>query len=74
MNNTEEEKPIGTLFDSINYYSTSDLEKFIDNLNYDQSIYCMMECCVYAQRRGILTLEEAEVISKSIRNLHKTEQ
>jgi len=74
MENIEEEKPIGTLFNSINYYSVSDLEKFIDNLNYDQSLFCLMERCVYAQKRGILTLEEAEVISKSIRNLHKAEQ
>lgn len=74
MENNEEEKPIGTLFNSINYYSISDLEKFIDGLNYDQSLYCLMECCVYAQRRGILTLEEAEVISKSIRRIHKLEE
>ena len=32
MDNTEEEKPIGTLFDSINFYSISDLEKFIEHL------------------------------------------
>ena len=74
MENTEEEKPLGTLFNSINYYSISDLEKFIDNLNYDQSLFCLMECCKYAQRRGILSLEEAEVISKSIRKVHKIEE
>jgi hypothetical protein len=74
MENTEEEKPLGTLFNSINYYSISDLEKFIDNLNYDQSLFCLMECCNYAQRRGILSLEEAEVISKSIRKVHKIEE
>jgi hypothetical protein len=33
-----------------------------------------MECCNYAQRRGILSLEEAEVISKSIRKVHKIEE
>jgi len=74
MDNTQEEKPLGSLFDSINYYSISDLEQFITGLNYEQSLFCLMECCVYAQKRGILTLEEAEVISKSIRKIHNIQE
>ena len=74
MDNTQEEKPLGSLFDSINYYSISDLEQCITGLNYEQSLFCLMECCVYAQKRGILTLEEAEVISKSIRKIHNVQE
>ena len=43
MDNTQEEKPLGSLFDSINYYSISDLEQFITGLNYEQSLFCLME-------------------------------
>ncbi len=54
--------------------SISDLEQFITGLNYEQSLFCLIECCVYAQKRGILTLEEAEVISKSIRKIHNVQE
>jgi hypothetical protein len=33
-----------------------------------------MWCCEYAQGKGILSLEEAEIISKSIRKIKNSEE
>lgn len=74
MENQEEEKPIGSLFNTLNYYSVSDLNKFIDNLTQEQSLFCLMWCCEYAQGMGVLSLEEAEIISKSIRLIKNSEE
>ena len=74
MENQEEQKPLGILFNTLNYYTVDDLNKFIDNLTVEQSIFCLMWCCEYAQGKGILSLEEAEIISKSIRKIRNSEE
>lgn len=67
-NNSEEEtKYIGSLFNSINYAKEEDLSKFIENLNVDQSLYCLIQAVGYAYSKGIFNIHESEVISKSIR-------
>lgn len=67
-NNSEEEtKYIGSLFNSINYTKEEDLSKFIENLNIDQSLYCLIQAVGYAYSKGVFNIHESEVISKSIR-------
>ena len=61
--------PIGQLFDSINYYSIEDFDKFVSNLNNEQSSYCLIQAVQYAYSKNLFSLEESEVISKSIRTL-----
>jgi hypothetical protein len=63
--------PIGSLFDTINYTSYEDLDKFIVNMSQEQSLYCLMEAVKCSYRRGVFTLEESEAISKSLRILSK---
>ena len=59
--------PIGSLFNTIHYVSTQDLNEFINNLSKEQSLYCLIEGVKYAHSKGVFTLEESECISKSIR-------
>ena len=61
--------PIGELFDTIQYSSYEELDKFVTNLNQDQSLYCLLEAVKSAYKRGAFKIEETEVISKSIRIL-----
>ena len=67
--NENNKLPIGQLFDSINYYNIEDLDKFISNLNNEQSLYCLIQSVQYAHSKNLFSLEESEVISKSIRTL-----
>jgi hypothetical protein len=61
-----EKTPISLLFDSIPVYEPNDIEKLLNGLEYPQSIN-------YAYKHGIFSMEEIELISKSLRNitLHK---
>ena len=67
QDNENNKLPIGQLFDSINYYNIEDLDKFISNLNNEQSLYCLIQSVQYAHSKNLFSLEESEVISKSIR-------
>ena len=66
---TEEVKPIGTLFNTINYNNVSDLDRFIQNLTQDQALYCVVQAARAAHQRAAYGIEESEVISKAIRVL-----
>ena len=66
---TEQPKPIGTLFNVINYNNTSDLDRFIDGLTPDQALYCVVQAARAAHQRSAYGMEESEVVSKAIRVL-----
>ena len=68
-NTDEQPKPIGTLFDTINYTNLNDLDKFVQNLTGDQSLYCVVHAAKAAHKRGTFSIEESEVISRAIRVL-----
>ena len=65
----ENKEVLGTLFDSINYYTISDLEKFINEMTNDHALYSLIQAVNAAHKRGVYSLEEVEVVSKSIRLL-----
>jgi len=69
---TEETKPLGQLFESINYYNEEDLIKFIEDLTKEQSLYVLTQALEVSLRRGLFSLQEAEIISKSLRILMKS--
>lgn len=68
-NTDEQPKPIGTLFDIINYTNLNDLDKFVQNLTGDQSLYCVVHAAKSAHKRGVFSIEEAEILSRAIRVL-----
>lgn len=69
MENTQPKQPIGSLFDSIDYYSLNDLELFISNMGNDQAMYCLIQSVHKGFSKGIYTMQEIEVLSKSMRLL-----
>ena len=69
QDNENNKLPVGQLFDSINYYTIEDFDKFVSNLNNEQSLYCLIQAVQYAHSKNLFSLEESEVISKSIRTL-----
>lgn len=64
-------QPIGTLFESVNYYSDEDLIKFIDTIKEPQAFYIINQALNMAFRRGLFTMQETEILSKSLRILNK---
>ena len=69
MEGDAQKQPIGSLFDSINYYILNDLELFISNMGNDQAMYCLIQSVHKGFHKGIFTMQEIEVLSKSMRLL-----
>lgn len=67
----EPKKPIGELFDSIMYNSVEDVENLIENLTKEQSMYMVSLSIDKAIRNNLFTLQELEIISKSLRIINK---
>jgi hypothetical protein len=63
----------GSLFNVIKYKELSDLDSFINNMKKDQAFYCLIQAVNYAYNNKIYTIQESEVISKSIRLLTNQE-
>lgn len=65
----EEENITNSLFNTINYKEINELNKFIDEMNVDQALFCLIQAVRYAHNNGLYDIEESEVVSKSIRLL-----
>ena len=64
-----ENQNVNTLFNAINYREPHELNKFIDEMNLDQALFCLVHAARYAHNKGIYGIEESEVVSKAIRAL-----
>jgi len=64
---TNNQLPIGTLFNTINYYSTEDLVKFLESMSTQQAMYVLNQAITSSYEKGIYTMQEVEVLSKSLR-------
>jgi len=62
---------VNSLFDSIHYNDSEQIEDFINNMNEEQAIYCLVEATKAAYRRGSFKLEESEALSKALRIITK---
>ena len=58
------------LFDSIRYKSPKDVESFIDSLDHPKSFYVITKAMEMAYMRGVFSLIESEILSKSLRILN----
>lgn len=68
MENTEKnEEILGTIFDDIHFTSQTDLDLLIDGMSKEQSSIFIRKSLEYAYRRGVFTLQESEIVSKSLR-------
>lgn len=59
------------LFESIRYQSPEDVEKFVESIDAAQSFYVITKALEMAYARGVYSLQESEILSKSIRILTK---
>jgi hypothetical protein len=58
------------LFDSIRYKSPKDVEGFIESLDRPSSFYVITKAMEMAYMRGVYSLIESEILSKSLRILN----
>ena len=68
INNTQK------LFDFLQYNSNEEFEKIINTIEKEQSLFYIIQGIKSAYKRGCFTLEESEIISKSIRVLSTPEK
>ena len=64
------QNPIGNLFGNIQYNSSEQLNLLIDNLNDEQAVIMIKFACEKALYAGIYSLEETEILLKSLRKFH----
>jgi hypothetical protein len=68
MENTEKnEEILGTIFDDIHFTSQTDLNLLIDGMSQEQASIFIKKSLECAYRRGVFTLQESEIVSKSLR-------
>jgi len=72
----EQKQPIGLLFDSIGYYTPSDIDSLCDDMNLEQAYYMIIKALEYSHNSRVFSLQESEIVSKSLRimNNHFTEE
>jgi hypothetical protein len=66
---SKEKQPMGLLFNSVAYYQPEDIQLLVDNLSYEQSLFMISQALEYAHKNGLYSLQESELISKSLRGL-----
>ena len=62
-------KPLATLLSSISYENLEDYSKFLNNLTLEHAVIVLIAAATHAQGKGAYTIEEAELIAKSITKL-----
>lgn len=60
-------QPLGRLFGTVEYYKPEDIKNIIEGMTVEQSIYLLSESMEYANRNGLFSLVESEIVSKSLR-------
>jgi hypothetical protein len=59
------------IYGTINLPTDEDFDKFIDNLDYPQSVFILTQALQHAFNHGIYNLKETELLSKAIRKVLK---
>jgi hypothetical protein len=57
------------LFDFLQYNSNEEFDKLINSIEKEQSLFYVIQAVKSAYKRGCFSLEESEIISKSLRVL-----
>ena len=68
----DKKQPIGELFETISYFSPTDISNLIDGLSEEQSVYMIGLAINMCYHKNLFTLEECEIISKSLRILNES--
>lgn len=67
----EEKQPMGLLFDSVGYYSPEDINSLCDEMTLEQAYFMIIKSLEFAHNNRIFSLQESELISKSLRLMNK---
>jgi len=65
-----EKTPIKLLFGSIAIYKPEDIDLLIENMSFEQSFFYVVQAIQYGHNSNLFTLQESELISKSLRILN----
>jgi hypothetical protein len=63
--------PKNILFGTITYADDTAYEKFISNMDLNQSIFVLIASANFAQAKGAFNILESEVLSSAIRTIRK---
>lgn len=69
--NTEQQKPFGKLFNSIELDSEDHLEIILQTMTHENATFIMIQAVKFAYHSGVYSIGETEVLSKCIRALSK---
>ena len=70
----EEQELYGKLFNTIPLFSENHLEIMLNTMDKKTAIYYLTQAVTFAYKNGIYSLGECELISKSIRLLHREDE
>jgi hypothetical protein len=70
----KENNPYAVLFGNIELHSEEHIDLILGVMDREHANYYLVEAVRYAYQRGLYSFAEAEIISKSIRVLSKTEE
>jgi hypothetical protein len=66
-----EKTPINLLFGSIAVYKPEDVDLLLEHITFEQSFFYVMQAIQFAHHSNLFSLQESELISKSLRVLNK---
>ena len=69
-----EKLPQNFLFGSIGINKPEDVDNLIENLTFEQSFYIITQALEYGRNSNLYSMQETELVSKSLRILHKNIQ
>lgn len=67
-----EKAPLGTIFGTIAYYDKNQLCDIVENISFEQSYFYITQALTQSYNSGLFTLQEAEILSKSLRVMSAT--
>jgi hypothetical protein len=68
---TQEQEQRNVLLGTISYTNEDDYEKFLSNLDLNQSMFVLIAGANHGQSKGLYSLEESELIAKAIKTIKK---
>jgi hypothetical protein len=74
MENNQTKNTPFQMLGSLQFTSEEHLELFLQTLDSNSSLYCLVEAVKFCNSRGAFTLGEAELLAKCIRTISKEKQ
>ena len=66
-----QKQPLNFLLGSIAVYKPEDVDTLIEKMNFEQSLFYVIQAIQYGHNSNLFTLQESELLSKALRILNK---